>query len=94
LSQLVPFQAPFTGTVSAPSDSYKLIRYPQVDVTQLFDLETDPDEMHDLSKEPAHADRIARMTAQLAKAQAHYTDTQPLTVANPKPSAWKPPLGP
>ena len=75
-------------------NQFKLIRYPQVDVTQLFDLEADPDEMHDLSKEPTHADHIARMTAQLAKAQTHYGDTQPRTIANPKPTAWTPPIGP
>lgn len=72
-------------------ERWKLIRYPQVNVTQLFDLEADPDEIHDLSNEPAHADRIARMMAQLAKAQQHYGDSQPLTIANPKPAAWKPP---
>ncbi len=75
-------------------ERYKLIRYPQVNVTQLFDLQADPDEMHDLSKDPAHADRIARLTAQLAKAQQHYGDSQPLTVENPKPAAWKPPTQP
>ncbi|MEK6257130.1 MAG: sulfatase-like hydrolase/transferase [Planctomycetota bacterium] len=73
---------------------YKLIRYPQVNVTQLFDLETDPDEMVDLSKEPVQADRIARMMVQLAKAQTHYGDSQPLTIANPKPAAWTPPVHP
>ena len=72
-------------------EHYKLIRYPQINVTQLFDLEADPDEMHDLSKQPTQADRIARMTAQLAKTQQHYGDSQPLTVANPKPAAWTPP---
>ena len=75
-------------------DRYKLIRYPQVNLTQLFDLETDPDEMHDPSKEPAQADRIVQMLAQLAKAQTHYGDSQSLTVANPKPAAWTPPTGP
>ena len=75
-------------------DRYKLIRCPQVNVTQLFDLEADPDEMVDLSKKPAQADRIARMTAQLAKAQVHYGDSQLLTIANPKPAAWTPPVQP
>ena len=63
-------------------------------MTQLFDLQTDPDEMHDLSKTPTQADRITRMTAQLAKAQQHYGDSQPLTVATPKHAAWKPPTQP
>ena len=34
------------------------------------------------------------LTAQLAKAQTHYGDPQPLTVANPRPSTWTPPTGP
>ncbi len=72
-------------------DRYKLIRYPQVNVTQLFDLESDPDAMHDLSKQSAHTDRIAPMTDQLAKAQQHYGDSQPLRVANPKPAVWTSP---
>ena len=72
-------------------DRYKLIRYPQVNVTQLFDLEADPDEMHDLSQDPAHATRITRLTAQLLKSQAHYGDSQPLTVPNPKSPVWTPP---
>ena len=75
-------------------DRYKLIRYPQVNVTQLFDLQVDPDEMHDLSKAPSQAARIAAMTAQLTKVQAHYGDSQPLTVDHPKPAAWKPPTQP
>ena len=57
-------------------------------------LEIDPDEMHDLSQEPVHANRGARMTAQLAKAQQHYGDSQPLTIANPKPAVWTPPVQP
>ena len=36
-------------------DRWKLIRYPQVDKTQLFDLQNDPDELKDLSADPAHA---------------------------------------
>ena len=72
-------------------DRYKLIRYPQVNVTQLFDLQADPDEMHDLSKDPTQAARIAAMTAQLTKAQTHYDDSQPLTVPNPKSPDWTPP---
>lgn len=72
-------------------ERYKLIRYPQVNVTQLFDLQTDPDEMHDLSKDPAHADRIATMLARIEKVQQHYGDSQPLTVPNPKSPEWTPP---
>ena len=63
-------------------------------MTQLFDLEADPDEMHDLSKDAAHKDRIASLLARIEKAQQHYGDSQPLTVDHPKSPAWTPPAGP
>ncbi len=34
---------------------------------ELFDLETDPEEMVDLAQDPAHADTLARMEAELRK---------------------------
>ena len=43
-------------------DRYKLIRYPQVNVTQLFDLQTDPDEMNNLADDPDQAERIESLT--------------------------------
>jgi len=75
-------------------ERWKLIRYPQVNVTQLFDLQTDPDEMRDLSSDPAHADRTSRMLSALSSAQKHYGDDQPLTIPNPKPATWTPPSDP
>ena len=36
-------------------DRWKLIHYPKLPRDQLFDLETDPFERHDLSADPAHA---------------------------------------
>ncbi len=72
-------------------DRWKLIRYPQVNVTQLFDLETDPDEMHNLAGEPSQAERVQRMLAKLRESQSSFGDTQPLTVDNPQPAAWAPP---
>jgi len=72
---------------------WKLIRYPQVNVTQLFDLQTDPDELNNLSADPAQAERVQKMMAQLAERQKHYADTCPLTSATSKPSAFVPPTG-
>ena len=72
-------------------ERWKLIRYPQVNVTQLFDLRADPDEMKNLADEPAQKERIADMLSRLNKLQQHYADDLPLTVANPKPAAWMPP---
>jgi arylsulfatase A-like enzyme len=41
--------------------AWKLIRYPNLDRTQLFDLTEDPHEMRDLSASAVHAPRIAAM---------------------------------
>ncbi len=75
-------------------DRWKLIRYPQVNVTQLFDLQDDPDEMHDLADAPAQRERVQVMLARLAVVQTTWGDTAPLTVSNPKPAAWSPPANP
>jgi len=64
---------------------WKLIRYPQVDKTQLFDLENDPQELQDLSGDPSHAQQVARMTALLERHQRELDDMQTLVVDNPKP---------
>jgi arylsulfatase A-like enzyme len=72
-------------------ERWKLIRYPEVNVTQLFDLKTDPDEKTNLANDPAQAPRVAAMLARLHEWQKHYGDEAPLTVANPKSAAWVPP---
>lgn len=66
--------------------NWKLIRYPKVDVTQLFDLASDPDEMKDLSRDPAQASRVKEMMDLLKSEQEHYADRAPLTVAGPTPA--------
>ena len=73
------------------TDRWKLIRYPQVDQTQLFDLQNDPHELNNLAAKPEYAARVKEMLALLAKAQKQCGDTCPLTVANPKPAKWTPP---
>jgi arylsulfatase A-like enzyme len=70
---------------------WKLIRYPQVNRTQLFDLQADPHELKDLSGEIGQAQHVEKMLALLSRAQRDAGDACPLTVANPKPSAWSPP---
>jgi arylsulfatase A-like enzyme len=72
-------------------ERYKLIRYPQVDRTQLFDLATDPDERADLADRPEHAARVAAMTAALAAEMKRLDDPATLTVASPQSAAWAPP---
>jgi arylsulfatase A-like enzyme len=67
---------------------YKLLRYPQVNVTQLFDLQTDPDELINLADKPEQAERIKSLTAELERWQKSLRDTAPLTVAQPQSPAW------
>jgi arylsulfatase A-like enzyme len=69
-------------------DRWKLIRYPLVDRTQLFDLRADPLELNNLAGQPAHAGKLRDMTALLQREMATYADTFPLVVVNPKPAAW------
>jgi arylsulfatase A-like enzyme len=72
-------------------DRWKLIRYPLVDRTQLFDLKTDPQELSNLAARPDHAERVKVMTALLAKEMAQFADRSPLIVEKPKPAEWTPP---
>ncbi|MBM4156597.1 MAG: choline-sulfatase [Lentisphaerae bacterium] len=73
-------------------DGWKLIRYPQVDRTQLFDLKNDPYETRDLADRPDQAGRVRELTALMAAEQRRFGDDAPLTVAEPKPADWQPPV--
>lgn len=72
-------------------ERWKLIRYPQVDKTQLFDLLADPQEVTNLAGSPQHAAKVADLTARLEKQQRDSGDMAHLTVSSPKPAAWTPP---
>lgn len=73
---------------------WKLIRYPLVNKTQLFDLQADPNEVHNLAEQPLHRAKIAELLAMLAQKQKEFGDDTPLTVDNPRPAAWSPPAIP
>ena len=70
---------------SVRDERWKLIRYPQINHTQLFDLKNDPDELNNLADEPLQAGRVKQMLQQLKELQQKVGDSLPLTVANPKP---------
>ena len=76
---------------AARDDRWKLIRYPLVNKTQLFDLQSDPFEITNLAEKPQLAAKVAELMALLARQQKEFGDTAPLTVENPKPAAWSPP---
>ena len=73
------------------NDRWKLIRYPLVDKTQLFDLNADRLELNNLADEPKHAAQLAEMTTLLEREMSRYGDTAPLKVEHPKPAEWIPP---
>jgi len=70
---------------------WKLIRYPQVDRTQLFDLKRDPDETNNLAMRRDQSRRVAKLTARLERAMRQHGDQAALTLAEPKPAEWTPP---
>lgn len=72
-------------------ERWKLIRYPEINRTQLFDLETDPWETKNLATDPAQEDRIERLMAQLRQEQKARGDDQPLSTENPKDADFDPP---
>lgn len=73
------------GQRAVRDSQWKLIRYPQINKTQLFDLRNDPYEMNDLAEKTEHATRIEKMMALLEQWQKQTGDTQPLTSTQPKP---------
>jgi len=79
----------YKDTIRAVRDQrWKLIRYPQVDRTQFFDLQADPDEIEDLSQSqrPEVQIAFAKLWDAMLAAQADHGDPQPLVVANPLPA--------
>ncbi len=74
-------------------ERWKVIRYPLVDKTQLFDLEKDPDELNDLSGVPEYADKLKEMMSLLEQQQKLYDDEVPLSVSSPASPEWSAPHG-
>jgi arylsulfatase A-like enzyme len=67
---------------------WKLIVYPRINKTQLFDLERDPQETNDLAGGSAQEDTVRRLTSLLKQEQQQYGDEQPLTTDKPLPQAF------
>jgi arylsulfatase A-like enzyme len=74
---------------SVRDNRWKLIRYPQVDQTQLFDLNADPDEIRNLADAPEHQGTVQRMLRLLREEQERYGDQLPLTVPAPAPATFE-----
>lgn len=72
-------------------DHWKLIRYPKVDQTQLFDLTADPDEIHNLASSPEHRQTLAEMRERLAAEMKIFGDAAVLAVEKVLPADWQAP---
>jgi arylsulfatase A-like enzyme len=75
---------------SIRDDRWKLIRYPLVNQTQLFDLRKDPYELNNLADRLDSADKQADLLHQLTLQMQLYGDDTPLVVANPRSPKWVP----
>lgn len=64
-------------------ERYKLIRYPRINRSQLFDLADDPDELNDLAQDPAQKERVERMLAAMKTRQLEFGDWMPLSTESP-----------
>jgi arylsulfatase A-like enzyme len=82
---------------SVRDERWKIIVYPHLNKTQLFDLHSDPHEVKDLAGDPTHAKQIERLTAKLKDWQQKLGDMQPLQSDKPLPPEFDfskvPPVG-
>jgi len=76
---------------SVSDGRWKLIRYPLVDRTQLFDLTTDPHELQNLAGRLENAAKQQELVELLSTEMRRYGDTCPLTVNAPAKAEWTPP---
>jgi arylsulfatase A-like enzyme len=70
-------------------ERWKVIIYPQINRTQLFDLQADPDELKDVAA--AHQAEVRRLTATLEQWQARLGDTLLLRSEKPRSEVFAPP---
>ena len=68
------------------TERYKLIRYYQFGEWELFDLQEDPDELHNLYGDPAYRDVVATLAEQLGALRAQYDDS---TGGEAMPQEWQ-----
>ena len=75
-------------------DRWKLIRYPRIHRTQLFDLLADPDEIHDLADDAGQKPRVEKMLALMKEWQAKVGESAHLTTPGPpRDPHFNPPVG-
>ena len=72
---------------SVVHEGWKLIQYPAVGATRLYDLKNDPEERADVAGDPAHAPRRADLEGRLRRLQSALGD--PLVSGAPAPAKEK-----
>lgn len=66
-------------------DRWKVIRYPKINRTQLFDLASDPHELHNLADDPAHEAELVRLANLMHETRIEFGDGLPLETDQPFP---------
>jgi len=69
---------------SVTMESFKLILYPKIGQVLLYNVESDPHELHDMASSPAHAATIRRLFAKLLALQEETGDTLDLRAVYPQ----------
>jgi arylsulfatase A-like enzyme len=64
---------------------YKLVRYPQLNHMELFDLKADKGELDNLADNPVYTKRIERLLNLMRSWQSRFGDTLPLSTDSPRP---------
>lgn len=83
VKEIYPFTTAYFRDVQRMirTDRWKLICYPKIDRVQLFDLQADPDELHDLAADPRYQATVAELRGKLAAWQREHGDDLPLPEA-------------
>jgi arylsulfatase A-like enzyme len=71
-------------------ERWKLIRYPQLHYSQLFDLRHDPYELNNLAEDPGHRDKTEHMLNLLLNWQKEVGDVLPLSATEKTPMEYDP----
>jgi arylsulfatase A-like enzyme len=72
-------------------EDWKLIRFPRIGRTQLFDLAHDPHEIKDLANDAGQKERVNELTGKLAALQKQFGDNAPLTTDTTEKIEFVPP---